>query len=63
MKFYYKRRGSEVVPNKSFWLQFPLLVQVPKIILMLAIDNVKEDYYQYVHLYSRMDFYSHLDHV
>ena len=31
MKFYYKASGSDIIPNKSFWLQFPLLIRVPKL--------------------------------
>ena len=52
MKFYYKRRGSEVIPNKSFWLQFPLLVQVPKI----NTDNSDS----VIHDHSVIGFNTHL---
>ena len=28
MALHYKRSGSEIVPNKNFWVQFPLLIKV-----------------------------------
>ena len=31
MKFYYKAKGSDIIPNKNFWIDFPLLIQVSKL--------------------------------
>ena len=28
MKFHYNASGSDIIPNKKFWIQLPLLVKV-----------------------------------
>ena len=32
MKFHFQASGSDVVPNKSFWIQLPLLVKVQQVV-------------------------------
>jgi hypothetical protein len=36
MVFHYKESGTNVVPNKNFWIQFPLLI---KVIMILDIKR------------------------
>ena len=28
MKFHYNASGSDIIPNKKLWIQFPLLIKV-----------------------------------
>ena len=58
MVFHYKESGSNVIPNKSLWIQFPLLVKVG-----LAEINLIEWRLKPMYLCHRMDFCSHLDPV
>ena len=31
MKFHYQATGTDIIPNKNLWIQFPLLVKVKKV--------------------------------